>query len=645
MTLLELLNTNFDKIKTSISNLYDLTKTQYLKQLNKAMTSYMELTHVFPKRSDYEDNFQDLSRVQSANDLILDYDGFTLSYKISNVIRFKSDLYTRGSYPMMMTDSKIIPGSVFSSIFNDGIGFWGYYSDYTYSDANFILDLNEISNVNKVYIRTNNEIIVDLYIKEDYNKEWVYVGPSGGLNHVWSFNTKTCVSIKLQANTNLFSVAFVQAGLAAYKTTGTFISTQYEIDNLYNVHCSVDQSKPEGSNIEYYIGVSGQSTDYPIQSNGETIISGGVEWVISNTGILPEHYIDGSLTVRTGYKQWLEVSEYDKVWNDVNIYPDASGILDLGSAGYEVMADVNSIRKIEYGSYTLNVDSDYSVDFSNTYTDDNKLKINLLNNAKISNSNIENLKCLVRVRKPTLVDQKRAYCFLTRDKDIYLQGITIPGVDQKLTIRHAIIKDEKIRDTTQELNIGNAFSLLTVVNSIPTFVLHGKEGINLIEIENGSTQTEIVIANEDYYATRYELINVKDDPKVGEYSIVSYDKQFAIVTGSDITTYDYTATKNNQLITASVGTFDLSDEGRLFVWENGHTDRIVEYISSSSVKTASSDVFTSQKGTVTNDNIWCTYSKELDNKTAVIQFKAIFVSTTGKTSATLKQYKLLNYPK
>ena len=48
--IVEFFNSSLDKIKILIEYLFEKSKIQYLKQLNKSMTSYMELTNIYPKR-------------------------------------------------------------------------------------------------------------------------------------------------------------------------------------------------------------------------------------------------------------------------------------------------------------------------------------------------------------------------------------------------------------------------------------------------------------------------------------------------------------------------------------------------------------------------------------------------------------------
>ena len=75
-----------------LSNLYDTTKEQYSKEKSKSFVSHMELTHIYPKRADYADDFQDFSRVSEVSNLLCDYDGYSLAYKMDN-IDFNKDYY------------------------------------------------------------------------------------------------------------------------------------------------------------------------------------------------------------------------------------------------------------------------------------------------------------------------------------------------------------------------------------------------------------------------------------------------------------------------------------------------------------------------------------------------------------------------
>jgi len=541
--IVEFFNSSLDKIKILIEYLFEKSKIQYLKQLNKSMTSYMELTNIYPKRGDYEDDFQDLTRVDTEDNIVLDRDGYNLMYKI-DIKKFKSDNYEKINYPMVMLNGKTIPGSKFCDIFNDNIGFWGYYCNDSVNSY-FTIDLEIKSNINKIHLATNNHMNVTLYMKEDYDTDWVEIGTRSGNKHVWNFKPQDCISLKFESNTNLFSVSRLEVGLAKYQKNGELLTSYYTIKDLYKLKLITDSDIPDNTGLDFYINVSGQLDEYPIEN--ERIITGGVKWHtasgISPTGILPSGYIDKSLSVKVGYNEWDIVDTNDWTWIVEEKSPNISGIITF-SNDYRIID--NSLQKITLGQTTFTENVDYSVEYE---IDDGKIIITRLDNSKIPPICLPKLLCSIIVRKKEIVKQVRIYVNLINDKDITIQGFDIP-----FTIRHVVIKDEVVRDIMQEINISNAGILLTNIDGVPSYILKGLKGRNLIEFTFLDEESNpyipdplnLVIINNEYFAKPYELTETEDIPEVYEYNI-DYDvdasgviQQYHIIPGaSGLLWYNY----------------------------------------------------------------------------------------------------------
>ena len=515
--IVSLFNTKLAWIKSMIRTLFDDTKTQYLKQLSKSFASYIELRHVYPKRNDYADDFQDLVRVDVEDNLVLDRDGYNLGCRIDEK-KFKSDSYTMDTYPMIMVGGQVIPGSKFSAIFNEGIGFWGYQCDVA-TDAYFTIDFETKEEINKVFLSTNNTVSIDLYIKEDYDKEWVKIGMRNGLNHVWNFKPQDCVSLKFQSNTMLFAVARLQAGLASYQQSGTLESEYYTMSDLYKLRLTTDAHIPENTMIDFYIGVSGQITEYPITN--DTIITGSVLWQTASGTLpvyeLPSSYIDDSLSVRVGYNEWDVVETYDWAWT---VVPStdmvvSSGIITIGSE-YTIIE--GSLRQVLLGQTLFTEGIDYSASYN---IDERKIIVKRLDNSSIPTTELDNLTFAVLARKRDPVNQLRTYVTLEADTDIILQGFTTP-----FSIRHVVIKNDIVRDTTQEINSDNMSILLINVNGVSSYVIGGLTGINLIELVYLNVDgTSYIpddmpdIINVEHFAKGYNLLEVADDPNTYEYTL------------------------------------------------------------------------------------------------------------------------------
>jgi len=518
MNFIDFFNTKLVAIKTAIGILYEDTKTQYLKQLSKSFASYIELRHVFPKRADYADDFQDLTRVVREDNLVLDRDGYNLGYIVTEK-KFRSDVYSMATYPMYMQGGQAIPGSDFQDIFNDDIGFWGYRAS-TATESYFTVDFQQKESINKVFLSTNNTLDVDLYIKEDYDKEWVHIAARAGLNHVWNFKAQDAVALKFVAVTALFVVSRLQAGLAAYQQTGIFESDYYTIADLYHLKLTTDKDVPENTTIDFSILIGGQSTEHPIKD--DAVISGGVIWHTASgvfpAYMLPASYIPESLTVKVGYNEWDAVDTYDWAWTVVPATDivASSGALQLSSE-YKVIE--GSLQKVMLGGTAFQEGLDYSVSYN---VNSAQITVTRLANSSIPIDELNTLSYAILARKREAVKQLRTYVQLASDSNIILQNCIVP-----FNVRHVVMKNDIVRDTTQDINAGNMNALLSNIDGISSYVISGQAGTNLIEVtffDGTGAPTfpdplSLDIINVEHFSKGYRLMEVVTSPNEHEYSI------------------------------------------------------------------------------------------------------------------------------
>lgn len=528
--LVDLFNEKLDNIKTTINFLYDKSKEQYSKQKNKSFASFIELSHVFPKREDYTDDFQDVTKIESENSLLIDPDGYTLAYNVDD-IKFKDSYYSKVVYPLTMVNGVVIPGSNFSDIFQNNIGFWGYQADDpTYSF--FSVDLKEKSTINKVYLETNNSIEVTLYIREDFEKDWIEIGTRSGTNHSWNFTPINCVAMKFIAYTNLFSVSRLRTGYSKYNKSGVLVSQWYEMENLYKIKLDTDKDVPENTNIDFFIRVSGQPDLYPIEEEIE--ITGGVEWHTEapSSGKLPSGYIDGSLTVKTGYEQWDVIDTYDWKWLPLKL-PDPGPFTGELTFTDEYKVLQGSLRKVMLGDKEFILDEDYAVEYD---LDARKITVKRLDNSSIPTAEIPNLQCSVLIRQKSIVKQIRTYVYLESDQTIVMQEFPTIDPNKSFRVRHVVITDEIIRDITQEINDTNKLLLIQDIGGVDSYVINGLTGLNLIEVEFIDTGNKYIpspdlpiLSNVDHYARKYNLEYVLDSPEEGQYTVQPSGTQYEIV--------------------------------------------------------------------------------------------------------------------
>jgi len=499
---IESLNTNFNYIKTYIEKLYRSTVDQILRQRRKILASYYEFINLKKQPVEYGDSFHDLNLVKSEDNLVYDKDGYALKFRSKRVL-FNPDYYKKAMYPMSMISGRPVPGTDFKKIFEDNEGFWAYQTD-TETPFEFLLSFEKRELVNKIFIRTNNDIALTLSVKNASNNEFENLGERTGQQHVWNFWPRKAVEIKITGIASLVSINYIDACLARYKTRGTFISEEFDIDNLYKLSLTRDICVPNGSKLNSYIriikdGVPGDRI--PIGSVGlvDDLITAkggmsGIEWKESTSlpCVLDANYVLDSLMVRSGYQKFEHVDEDDWEYkNEKLTVLGETGIIDFLSLtmdNYEIVKDGVESVYIEGMQGNFVKDVDYFV----KYDEENKVvriikigdKIPITVLSQVDDADVttylgpDELKCEIVLKKKINVIQRRMYIELQADQDITV--VHNLQEDYKCTIRHLNFSG-KINN--EVLNV--------VVNGDDNYTFSGLEGSNLIEIEYFHYESEI----------------------------------------------------------------------------------------------------------------------------------------------------------
>jgi len=494
---IESINTNFNYIKVYIEKLYRSTVDQILRQRRKILASYYEFVNLKKQPVEYGDSFYDLNLVKSEDNLVYDKDGYALKFKSKRVL-FNPDYYKKSMYPMAMISGRPVPGTDFKKIFEDNDGFWAYQTD-TETPFEFLLSFEKSELVNKIFIRTNNDIALTLGIKNASNNEFESLGDRTGQRHVWNFWPRKAVEIKITGVASLVSINYIDACLARYKTLGTFISKEFDIDNLYKLSLTRDICVPNGSKLNSYIrivkdNVPGERISIG-SANDLVVVKGGmsgIEWQepVTESPYVPYtldiNYVPDSLLVRSGYQKFEHVAEDDWKYETKTLTIDgATGLVDFTSdpdidiADYQIITNGVQSVYIDGMSGTFVKDVDYFV----KYTKDPKkvqiIKIgdkipltvlSIVNDPGAIEYLEDNLKCDITLKKKIKVKQERIYIELQADRDITVVHNLQAGY--KCTIRHLNLSG-KINN--EVLNV--------IANGDINYTFSGLEGSNLIEIE------------------------------------------------------------------------------------------------------------------------------------------------------------------
>ena len=499
-------NNNLNKIRTDIEELFENTKTQIKNQYDKGLAAWFELTHLAKKRGDYEDDFQDMSKVDTLHDVLYDNNGFVLSYN-SEEVPLQDSYYTSKVHPITMRDSNLITGSYFASIFHDDNGFWGHVTE-TPTDISFSIDFKIKSDCNRVYLKTNNIIDITLYYKENISeRDWIQLETKQGKDHIWNVYI-TAEVLMFKAKSNLICLNRLEVSKAKYLKYGYIISDEYNIPNLNSLTLETDTTIPENTDIKYSLIL--ESGVFNIENNIELLTN--VDWIETTDINLLSGWVDESLLVRSGYKQWNQVVTNDWEWviEEVDLVSSSANeeFSVTFSTDYSVVK--GGVNKV----YEKNSDNVYeeNKDYTIRY-DDNTIYIRAVafaSGGKIQ-YDIVTLTCSIIIRKKIQVNQQRSYVMLDRDNEIEIDNIT--------TI-----------DTLRHLHIGNTIDHEEIV-TYPTFPysFDGFAGFNLVEVEgSGIYYTN---PNLEFFSNRYPLRRVPE-PSGSDISLLNDGEYFIYESGS-----------------------------------------------------------------------------------------------------------------
>ena len=512
------LNKSLDGVKTFIDTLFQETKNQYLSQMEKSIASHLEINNVAPAEVSFGDHFYDNSRISELENVFYDHVGFSLDYIIKEV-KFDKDLYTSENYYMNMPGGSPIPGSVFSDIFTEQFGFWGYYSQ-TPSLGSFEIDMEKESLINKVYLKTNNKLNVTLYIKESHEKEWVKIDENYGTAHLWNFVPKTCISLKFESMTNLFAIYSLRAGLAKYNKTGHIISKPFEIKDLNILKLTCDENAPSNTGIIKGILVDGIAEEFLINNDIElsgSVLPSATGVLASEEIILPSGVLEDTINIKVGLNQWDIIETTDLKWETINTAPTlVSGNKATLTLSDEQVLLNGSLKEVKLNDTLFLEGSDYTVDYSEM--SENKVSILLLKNSNIDETDLPNLSFTLLIRTKIPIKMVQSFVFLDEPKDIFLQNFSIP-----IVVRHVIINEGIKEDFTIDINTNNAAVFVEVIDGVESYRIKGGKGINLIEAQFylfGNVERYIpeplnlILKGANYYKKRYSLTRASSESEL-----------------------------------------------------------------------------------------------------------------------------------
>lgn len=497
MTFTEDFNSELEIVKSGIQDLFDRSKEQILSLEDKSNSSFTELSSIYRRDTPLEDTFVDGSKISSTDGLVYDKDGWTNSFRVEEV-KFLPEYYSRKTFPMSMAGGKVIPGSDFSQVFNDLYGFWGYMrEDQTEVDASFTLSLDTINGtpeINKVYLRTNNELEVEAFYRASEEATWTSLGKRTGQHHVWT-EFFSATEMAFTAKTTIFPVSLIQVGRAYFGLTGTLTSTYHEVDNLRLLSVDKDADIPDGTAIRTFINLASSDDSTPpgsglISWEEEAPVLLAAEEVAApaySGYIIPSGFIEESLSVREGYNTWdvVDTIDYSIVTESVDRL--STTYLDIPE-GYKVVA--GGVRALYTGEGESRTTYSEGDDYSPVYDLDNDtIQIIYPSGGRLPTSPEVQPTAEVTLRRPNQVTQRRVFVDLEIDRDI---TISIPTTGIQVRTLHIgdTIEDEV---TVQDAPVG-------------TYTFSGKEGLNLIEVENyNENNPPVLVGGYKYYSTRYRL--------------------------------------------------------------------------------------------------------------------------------------------
>jgi hypothetical protein len=524
MSFIENINTDIGVLKDGITELHDRAKKQVTSFIQKSGSSYTELLNILKRDEQFEDSFVDGSKVAALDQLSYDRDGWTNSF-IANEVKFLPEYYTSVTYPMVMDGGRIIPGSDFSDIFLDREGFWGYMKDdelpvTTEFTVTFYLNRGETNKeANRVYLRTNNIVTVEAFYRTTYGDEWISLGTREGRHHLWTASFSG-VEIKFQAITSMFAVSFLAVCKATYATSASLTSTYYEITDLRKLKIDMDNDIPLGTAIRPFVHITNTDSSTIAESgwvewNDDEIVTLAateIEAPVESGFLIPSGYIEDSIVIRKGYREWEELSTMDYPLVTESVDRLATNYLDLPT-GYLVMQ--GGVKAIFHGNGETRTEFERNEDYTVTYdTDLDTILINTIPGGRLDGM-VEQPTAEVILRKPVPVIQRRTFVYLENDSYI-LMSIPTAGI----TLRTLHIGDSiENENTIQDITMGE-------------YTISGKAGLTLIEVEGYSDiNPPMIISVYDYFSSRYWLRESDSmPPETNEYYLEPAESGYKLVT-------------------------------------------------------------------------------------------------------------------
>lgn len=495
MSFVEDFNEKLGQVQEELDLLFTRSKEQVLSLEDKSNSSFTELSNIFRRDTALEDTFVDGSKIFSSEGILFDKDGWTNTFTVEEV-KFLPEYYTKVTFPLTMAGGRVIPGSNFAGIFSDRDGFWGYMRDDEQKvDTEFTLtfDLTKgVPHLNKLYLRTNNSLIIEGFYRSSFQGEWVSLGLRSGQHHVWT-ESFDAVEVRFTCTTNIISVSLVQAGKATFGSSGILTSTYHTVDNLRFLTIEKDADTPPGTSIRTFVHISNDPDQDPpgsglIEWEEEKLVTLANDEYRAPTAsgyIIPSGYIESSLVVRTGYRTWetIDTTDYSIVTESIDRLADS--YLDI-PAGYKVISE--GLKALYSGTGETRVEYSEGDDYTVVYdVEGNTIRVNYLTGGRLPSDPVVEPTAEVIIRKPTTVLQRRTFVNLEIDREI---SITIPTTG--IIVRTLHVGDTIENETTvQDPDVG-------------VYTFDGKKGLNLIEIEghNVNNPPEL-FGSYDYFSTRY----------------------------------------------------------------------------------------------------------------------------------------------
>ena len=494
MAFIEDFNSNIEDLKNDINDLFSRAKQQVISVDDKSTAAITELSSIFIRDNPLEDTFVDGSNIFSTQNMVYDKSGWTPSL-VATEVKFLPSYYSKATFPMVMDGGGVVPGSVFSNIFND-TGFWGYMrNDDTQVLSEFTLSMdltNGTPHLGKVYLRTSSNLDVELFYRSTTGGPLISLGVQGGQRHVWT-GSFDVVDLTFQTTTNAFTVLQVQAASIVFDQSGVLTTDYRTVNNLRLMTIETDADIPNGTAIRTFVSITNDGTQDPpisglIEWTGEKLVTLANQEFMGPTtsgSVIPSGYIESSLVVRAGYLTWdtVNTTDYAIVTQSVDRLVDST--LDIPTGDLVISGGLTTLYIGQGDARTeFSLNQDYVVNYD---LFNNAVHVSYVAGGRLPTSPEQQPTAEIILRQPTLVVQRRTFVDLEIDRNI---TVTIPT--NGISIR--------------TLHVGDTIEGEITVESPPigVYKFPGRKGLNLIEIEGyDSNNLPQLVGSYDYFSMRY----------------------------------------------------------------------------------------------------------------------------------------------